>query len=170
MKIEIWGSIRNFVIFVAILIVMSPGVMAGAPAATGSLVWTGNGADDNGVLDTEDCTGSLYTMQWNFIPRTDTLKNIELNISSISGSPFSPVSHTGGVYKFVTPYISGQDLVDLLNSDGVMVTFEGTTGNNPLLTISHGCSESQIPEFPTVALPVAAVIGLMFIFGRKRDL
>ncbi len=27
---------------------------------------------------------------------------------------------------------------------------------------------SQIPEFPTMALPVAAILGLMFIFGRRR--
>ncbi|AKB37754.1 hypothetical protein MSSAC_3164 [Methanosarcina siciliae C2J] len=28
---------------------------------------------------------------------------------------------------------------------------------------------TQIPEFPTVALPVAAVLGLVFIFGRKKE-
>ena len=26
-----------------------------------------------------------------------------------------------------------------------------------------------IPEFPTVALPVAAILGLVFIFGRKKE-
>lgn len=29
--------------------------------------------------------------------------------------------------------------------------------------------DTQIPEFPTVALPVAAILGLMFIFGRKKQ-
>lgn len=28
---------------------------------------------------------------------------------------------------------------------------------------------SSIPEFPTVALPVAAILGLVFIFGRKKE-
>ncbi|MDY9926294.1 PEF-CTERM sorting domain-containing protein [Methanosarcina sp.] len=28
---------------------------------------------------------------------------------------------------------------------------------------------ANIPEFPTVALPVAAILGLVFIFGRKKD-
>lgn len=28
---------------------------------------------------------------------------------------------------------------------------------------------TEIPEFPTVALPVAAILGLMFTFGRKKD-
>ena len=27
----------------------------------------------------------------------------------------------------------------------------------------------DIPEFPTVALPVAAILGLVFIFGRKKE-
>ncbi|WP_052718404.1 PEF-CTERM sorting domain-containing protein [Methanosarcina sp. MTP4] len=29
--------------------------------------------------------------------------------------------------------------------------------------------EVQIPEFPTVALPVAAILGLVFIFGRRKE-
>ena len=32
------------------------------------------------------------------------------------------------------------------------------------------CGTNDIPEFPTIALPIAAILGLMFIFGRKRDL
>ncbi len=28
---------------------------------------------------------------------------------------------------------------------------------------------SSVPEFPTVALPVAAILGLVFIFGRKKE-
>ncbi|KKG15904.1 hypothetical protein EO98_10525 [Methanosarcina sp. 2.H.T.1A.6] len=27
----------------------------------------------------------------------------------------------------------------------------------------------NIPEFPTVALPIAAILGLVFIFGRKKE-
>ncbi|MFY1113362.1 MAG: PEF-CTERM sorting domain-containing protein, partial [Methanosarcinaceae archaeon] len=25
------------------------------------------------------------------------------------------------------------------------------------------------PEFPTIALPIAAILGLVFIFGRKKE-
>ncbi len=28
---------------------------------------------------------------------------------------------------------------------------------------------TTVPEFPTVALPVAAILGLVFIFGRKKE-
>ncbi|MDI9393982.1 MAG: PEF-CTERM sorting domain-containing protein [Euryarchaeota archaeon] len=28
---------------------------------------------------------------------------------------------------------------------------------------------TQVPEFPTIALPVAAMLGLIFVFGRKKE-
>ena len=28
---------------------------------------------------------------------------------------------------------------------------------------------TEVPEFPTIALPVAAMLGLMFIFGRRKE-
>jgi len=39
-------------------------------------------------------------------------------------------------------------------------------GNN--LVISGGCKGTQIPEFPLLALPIAAVIGLVFFFQQKK--
>ena len=29
---------------------------------------------------------------------------------------------------------------------------------------------TAVPEFPTVALPVAAILGLIFVFGRKKEI
>jgi hypothetical protein len=29
--------------------------------------------------------------------------------------------------------------------------------------------ETKVPEFPTVAVPVAAILGLLIIFGRKKE-
>lgn len=55
----------------------------------------------------------------------------------------------------------------------------GVEGASYLVTISAGTygvefgaasrRVDSIPEFPTVALPVAALIGLVFIFGRKKE-
>nr|WP_321496830.1 PEF-CTERM sorting domain-containing protein [uncultured Methanolobus sp.] len=37
-------------------------------------------------------------------------------------------------------------------------------------TISRApCEETDIPEFPSIALPIAAVIGLAFVFMRKKE-
>jgi hypothetical protein len=55
----------------------------------------------------------------------------------------------------------------------------GVEGASYLVTVSAGAygvefgaasrHVDSIPEFPTVALPVAAILGLVFIFGRKKD-
>ena len=38
----------------------------------------------------------------------------------------------------------------------------------PDLAISKGSAWFGIPEFPTVALPVAAIIGIMFVIGSRK--
>jgi hypothetical protein len=30
-------------------------------------------------------------------------------------------------------------------------------------------NNNEIPEFPTIALPIAAVIGIAFIFNRRKE-
>ena len=50
------------------------------------------------------------------------------------------------------------------------VKTSGTGSNQYGIPLKINCGTTPIPEFPTVALPVAAIIGLMFLFGRKRDL
>lgn len=51
--------------------------------------------------------------------------------------------------------VSFEDVNHLIRTDTVQVSSETVQVN--------------APEFPTVALPVAAVIGLVFIFGRRKE-
>lgn len=37
------------------------------------------------------------------------------------------------------------------------------------VTITVPGSSTSVPEFPTVAIPVAAVLGLIFVFGRRKE-
>ncbi len=53
------------------------------------------------------------------------------------------------------------------NSPGVIQILDSETGF-PLLTVQVFI-RTNIPEFPTVALPVAGVLGLLFVFGRKKE-
>ena len=52
------------------------------------------------------------------------------------------------------------------------VDIPSATGNYQTgIPLEIKCSPyTPIPEFPTIALPVMAILGLMFIFGRKREL
>jgi hypothetical protein len=42
-------------------------------------------------------------------------------------------------------------------------------GNQLTSAMFYNSETTQIPEFPTMALPVAAILGLMFIFGRRKQ-
>lgn len=50
------------------------------------------------------------------------------------------------------------------------VAFDKSTGEHVTIDCSGKVrGHTEIPEFPTVALPVAAILGLMFIFGRRKQ-
>ncbi len=80
--------------------------------------------------------------------------------------------------KFLLPALSNSLLIDIAvtspnPSDRIHIDSEGThmvssgeqgfTGN----PYSHDLTW-QIPEFPTIALPIAAVIGLVFMFQQRK--
>lgn len=47
-----------------------------------------------------------------------------------------------------------------------------TTAHNGHVTVykyGYECPENEIPEFPTIALPIAAILGLAFIFHKKEE-
>ncbi|WP_288070733.1 PEF-CTERM sorting domain-containing protein [Methanolobus sp.] len=56
-----------------------------------------------------------------------------------------------------------------------LVTNEGNAGTDPNFAIDNICfdtcneSSNEVPEFPTLALPIAAIIGLTFIFQRRNE-
>jgi hypothetical protein len=57
-----------------------------------------------------------------------------------------------------------------LDSGGYVLAFEdGTDGDYQDIVLELKGSSLSIPEFPTVALPVAAMLGLLFVFGRKKE-
>lgn len=50
------------------------------------------------------------------------------------------------------------------------ITIEGGDELNPAdLDFGSASRNLQVPEFPTIALPIAAILGLVFIFGRKKE-
>ncbi|WP_406661277.1 PEF-CTERM sorting domain-containing protein [Methanolobus sp. ZRKC3] len=52
-----------------------------------------------------------------------------------------------------------------------MVTIKGYNYGMGYIKVESGAGSgcTEIPEFPTMALPVAAILGLAFIFQRRRD-
>jgi hypothetical protein len=58
-----------------------------------------------------------------------------------------------------------------LKSGGYVLAFEdGSDWDYQDIVVEiKGSNLSFVPEFPTVALPVAAIIGLVFVFGRRKE-
>ena len=143
------------------------------PALAGWMNWDPKrqGIDANGVPeslnDPEVCSDSPpNSVQWNFIPGqgNTTVDPINITLSGAMSGTYDYNTHTGGVYKFIIPYAS-QNLSEV----SAVVNFGGDLGRNPVLTVSHGCTgDNEIPEFPTIALPIAALIGLVFFFQYKK--
>ena len=121
--------------------------------------------------------------------------NLDSNVISVDGKPIADtnwkinddknVAGFGRFAKRVTENPSTgtnvmfelKDMADIpFNENGhrVVVHLRFGDDESEIVTLSENDDGStfltDIPEFPTIALPVAAILGLMFIFGRKRDL
>ena len=83
-----------------------------------------------------------------------------------------------------TTAIKQKDFNAISTQTNIKVLVKGTTNGDVFLFTSKGpgldtniAAEQQarvtihtnIPEFPTIALPVAGVLGLLFVFGRKKE-
>jgi len=83
---------------------------------------------------------------------------------------FSPVSawegktsvKSGGPIVITHPNIESE----IASTDGYTIVIK-VSWNGDLSNWVGG--KTNIPEFPTIALPIAAILGLMFIFGRRKQ-
>jgi hypothetical protein len=82
-------------------------------------------------------------------------------IDSSAGTFYSDASLNTGVKRARLFTING----------GYVLAFEdGTDWDYQDIVVEiKGKDLTLIPEFPTVALPVAAILGLVFVFGRKKE-
>ncbi|WP_406669932.1 PEF-CTERM sorting domain-containing protein [Methanolobus sp. ZRKC4] len=42
-------------------------------------------------------------------------------------------------------------------------------GHVTIYKYGYNCSNTEIPEYPTIALPMAAILGLAFVFQRRKE-
>lgn len=139
------------------------GIMVGAiPATAGTINWDGNQGINN---VRQSCTpGEQPYLHWilNDVDNTQTY-SLNLILEDDDGNMVDEDSGeragNSGTYHFYTGFFDLAGLTAYVNNV--------PGGNN--LVISDGCSgEAQIPEFPTVALPIAAIIGLVFLFQQRK--
>ena len=84
------------------------------------------------------------------------------------GNSLSSSSFTSGAQTYTgNLYIKGTKPGTV-----TVTTYSESSGDSITQSYSVYSAESvnvSVPEFPTVALPVAALIGLVFVFGRKKE-
>lgn len=93
-------------------------------------------------------------------------------ISGFSDIDLEPVN--GGETESFTFTYSGDSSGNInvargTGADQGSVQIVLTKGTAPIATRNFAAAWMDIiPEFPTIALPIAAILGLVFIFGRKK--
>ncbi|MDR6222740.1 PEF-CTERM sorting domain-containing protein [Methanococcoides alaskense] len=149
---------------VVLLVAMTGIAVAAPPDISSPVEWTGQGTDS-----TEDCTDLNFNgapgIHWIATGANGATDYVLTIYDKSSGDVLDTATGevTGGAIHFYTVYHDFDDLEATL-------TFTGTMKHNAKVVISHYCSgEQEIPEFPTVALPIAAILGLSFIFMRRKE-
>jgi hypothetical protein len=93
-------------------------------------------------------------------------REVTFNIISGPNAGLSGTAMTGANGKATFSYTgntAGTDIIEAscLDSKEILMTSNQATKNWTL--------DTEIPEFPTVALPMVAILGLMFIIQRRKE-
>ena len=160
---------------VLLMMLMITGVFAimpamGCPCECGSIVLSPESAVNN--INTEHTVTATVSYcacgcSTNGIDVTFTITGPH---SSMSGTA---VTNSYGVATFIyTGTTVGTDSI-VATIDNTCTCCGGQT-HSPLVTSNTVTKEwvdpnAVIPEFPTIAIPVLSIIGLMFIMSRRRD-
>jgi len=157
---------------VAISILVSIGTAVAPPTVVLPVEWTGQGTEPTNVDCTDPKFGAPGTpgIHWiatghnKFYPATDYV--LTINVSGVTVETATPdnLPIPGSAVHFYTDYYDFDNLEATL-------TFTGAMNDNANVVISHYCpgEDVEIPEFPTVALPIAAILGLSLIFMRRKE-
>lgn len=98
----------------------------------------------------------------------DTLgSSADMGVDIPAPQSFTLPAITSGTGSFVDTKII---TVTLKDTAPIAAAYKVTIGDEGfILTSASTTISNNIPEFPTVALPVAGIIGLLFVFGRKKE-
>lgn len=105
------------------------------------------------VQGDEDCTGATYDTDWS--PDNDpTTTGHQFTYPAVSPNTYT-------FYVYVKGTTDGQ--ITLFDNEGTDYTY---LGGHDIADASVG---AFIPEFSTIALPIAAVLGLVFFFQQRKN-
>ncbi|WP_407354988.1 SdrD B-like domain-containing protein [Methanolobus sp. WCC5] len=145
------------------------------PAAVGNFVWldgNNNGIQENGESGIPGVIVELYTCSGQLVANTTTDGTGFYEFTGLDAGDYKIVFIKPTGYVFAPVLQGGDPSVD---SDA-----DTTTGETVCFTLNAGDyydmvdtglfrSEQEIPEFPTVAIPMIAILGMAFVFRRRKE-
>jgi len=160
-------------IFLLILSCLLIACMAGSAMAAGSL----DLVDINGVTVTDKTiyvapggsTDIYLKVTSNGVSTETFYVDIDRTDDPAADVHLSP-NPTSQTLDLIEGTITATDPITLsLSSDADEGEVYDVIVGNDRIHVMASAEVESIPEFPTVALPVAAILGLVFIFGRKKE-
>ena len=101
-----------------------------------------------------------------------TIERLDPNTLNVISLPphlkATPDHYTGTLGTNLAPFVIASPVALQLTSDAVPGELYRVIVGNDQYHVSVTTIAKTIPEFPTVAAPVAGLLGLLFIFGRKK--
>lgn len=142
-------------------------------ASVGNFIWNdenNNGIQDEGEAGIEGLEVKLYKCTGEHVSSTTTDSTGYYEFTSVvPGSYYIEFSKPSG--SVFSPQGEGTSTDSDADTNGITPCFTLVSGENnqDLDAGIYFPQQEEIPEFPTIALPVAAVLGLAFLMQRKKE-
>jgi hypothetical protein len=164
------GTMKRAIITILIVLIAFA-QMASASVPFDSIDWDGNQGLTSAQLNCNDDkapSGEDGYLHWIFIGAT----NVTYAVILVDGEEFPANTYQGNNVDFyTTPYYE----FDTLKDKTVTVQYalndpDANLDANAMITLSHYCpGDYEVPEFPTIAVPIAAIIGIAFLMQRRKE-
>jgi 5-hydroxyisourate hydrolase-like protein (transthyretin family) len=144
------------------------------PASVGNYVWNDlnvNGIQDDGEDGMEGITVKLYDCSSNeLVETTTTNSNGHYEFTDLDAGSYYIVFESTSGYVFTIDGQGSEDEDSDAEAGGATSCFTLNAGDY-YDTVDAGLhrTDQEIPEFPTVAIPMVAIMGLAFVFGRRKE-
>ena len=143
------------------------------PASVGNYVWNDlnvNGIQDSGESGMSGVTVNLYTCEGQLVATTSTDGDGSYVFNELDAGSYYIEFVSPSGYVFTTENQGNEDEDSDAEAGGITSCFTLNAGDYyNIVDAGLHISEQEIPEFPTVAIPMVAIIGLAFVFGRRKE-
>jgi hypothetical protein len=138
--------------------------------------WDPSGGAESECLLAGGCGDFAYKIEPWGMDMDDTYDNGNITISNSNNYTFDWTSKNPVCRVIVKAgtganvYYYGFEYPDGAYGDTELVAYDGKEISHVTFCYSSNDGEiTEIPEFPTVALPIAAILGLAFFFQRRKE-